>query len=937
MRGKARPLGLLALTTAFLILCFGASGARAEFGIEKWEVLTCKENIDLPAPGGEVVGEPPLEPSPKPCTAATPSQWFTQATGHPPFGITDLTLNTLTGIGKEGFPDGFVKDIIVDTPEGLGVNPEATPKCSLAVAEVNVLGCPPTSLVGLNYLTVAIEAPGPGCVPKCEQKRVAVPVYNIEPFQGHPSMVAFPSTTGTVFIVGSLNPADQHVIFTISDLESPLEGGAPLVRSRLVFFGTAGDGTYLTMPSNCAGGQTASVRVTSHEGGEDSASFTTAVGADECESAPFNVQLDATSSGATDSPEPATVDVQMPDQLQPGVRANSHLLTAKVTLPNGAGLNPSVANGLSPCTDAQFKRGTDDAIECPASSRIGSVEVETRALDQPLGGDVYVAEPTSQDPSSGNQFRVFIHVFNARYGVNVRLIGHVFPNLQTGQLTVVVPENPQAPFNSFKVHINGGARGALTTPDTCGPHTTTARFVPWSRPGEEVPPSSGDPQFSLQTLPGGGPCPKKLGERPFGPAFDAASNSPKAGKYSPFRLRITRSNGNQEIRQVNVDLPPGMVAKLKGVAYCSEADIAGAARHPGKAETTNPSCPSNSQVGTLDVDVGSGQVFRTSGKAYLAGPYKDAPISLVFIVPAVAGPYDLGTVVIRTALNVNPETAEVHAVSDPIPYIFGGVKLDVRSIYVSIDRKGFTVNPTTCREQFQIASGIFGGGENPANPASWFEAKSSAGFRANECRKLKFKPEFHARILGGKNHTKRTKNPKFQAIFDARGGDANLRRAAFILPRATILDQSHIRTICTRVKLAANECPKNSIYGHAKATSPLLAKALKGPVYLTSSSHELPDLLVDLHGQVPIRLRGVISSAHGRLKTVFNNTPDVAVNKFILTMKGDRKGLLVNSRDLCSRPTTGFLSLKAQNSRRLKRNNLRLNIPACQGGKKRNG
>jgi hypothetical protein len=936
MRSKRGPLGLLVVVAAFLVLALGASSANAAFGIEKWEALTCKENIDLPAPGGEVVGEPPLEPSPKPCTAATSSQWFTQAAGHPPFGVTDLTLNTLTGLGKEGFPDGFVKDIVVDTPEGLGVNPEATPACSLAVAEANVLACPGTAVVGINYLTVAIEAPGPGCVPKCEQKRVAVPVYNVEPFQGHPSMVAFPSTTGTIFIVGSLSPVDQHVIFTISNLKSPLEGGPPLVRSRLVFLGTSGNGTYLTMPSNCAGGQTAIAHVTSHEGAEDSASFTTAVGASECDTTPFNVQLDASSSGSTDSPEPATLDVRMPDQLKENTRANSHLLTAKVTLPEGAGLNPSLANGLVPCTDAQFKKRTDDPVECPASSRIGSIQVQTNALDQELGGDVYVAQPLKQEASSGEQFRVFLHAFNTRYGVNVRLVGHVFPNLKTGQVTVVVPENPQAPFNSFKVNLNGGARGALTSPDTCGPHTTGARFVPWSRPSEEAPPQPGSNlAFSLSSLPGGGPCPKKLGERPFSPTYTARTVSPKAGKFSPFEMHITRPNGAQEIRRVDVNLPPGMVAKLKGTEYCPEAGIAAAATQSGKAEQATPSCPANSQVGTVDIGVGSGEVFHTPGKVYLAGPYKGAPLSFVFVVPAVAGPYDLGTDVVRTALNVDPETAEVHAVSDPIPFIFGGVKLDIRSIDVSIDRKSFTVNPTTCRETFQIASGIFGGGEDPLNPGAWFEAKASSDFRATECKKLKFKPRFFARILGGENQTRRAKNPKFRAILDARNGDANLRRAAFILPRATILDQGHIKTVCTRVQLAANECPKNAIYGNAKATSPLLAKPLKGPVYLTSSNHTLPDLLVDLRGQVPIRLRGVISSVHGRLKTVFNNTPDVAVDKFTLTMKGGGKGLLVNSRNLCSRPTNGFLNLKAQNSRKLKRHNLRLNIPACGGGKKK--
>jgi hypothetical protein len=935
---------LLALIAAFVVLAVGASSAQAAFGISEWEAVTCEENVDTPSevgpPPKALTGAFPLAEDPEQCNDGTPGKWFTQSAGHPNFGITDFTLNTLVGEGVNGFVDGFVEEIVVDTPEGLGVNPEATPeKCTVEqLEEVPAPTCPLASIVGFNYLTVNGQSP-PCAAPipnQCLNVRAKIPVFNVVPFEGVPSMVGFPTSKPgePTFIVGDLDPTDQHVRFTISGIHAPDAEHPPIIGSRLVFNGKATTGlteNYLTMPSNCAGGQTTLLRVKAYGGAEDSASFTTEVGADECESTPFNVQLDATSSGSTDSPEPATVDVRMPEQLEPKTRANSHLLTAKVTLPEGAGINPSLANGLTPCTDAQYKKGTDDPVECPASSRIGGIEVETNALDQPLGGDVYVAAPTSQEPSSGNQFRVFLHAFNDRYGVNVRLIGHVFPNLSTGQLEVVVPENPQAPFNSFKVNVDGGARGALSTPDTCGPHTTAAKFIPWSRPGEEVPAGEGSNlQFTLDTAPGGGPCPKTLAERPFSPAFNAGPTGNKAGAYNPFELHIGRPDGAQEIRQVNVDLPPGMVAKLKGVEYCSEASIAAAANRSGAAEDDSPSCPGESLIGGVGIDVGSGPApFHTNGKVYLAGPYKGAPISMVFVTPAVAGPYDLGTVVVRAAIDIDPETAEVHAVSDPIPYVFGGVKLDVRSIDVSISRKNFTLNPTTCREPFAIAAGIFGGGGNPADPASWFESKSSNEFRAGECKALKFKPSFEARILGGKGHMQRGDNPKFRAVLDARKGDANVRRAAFILPNATILDQGHIKTICTRVQLAANECPKASIYGNAQATSPLLDKKLKGPVYLTSSDNPLPDLLVNLNGQVNVRLRGVISSEHGRLKTVFRNAPDVAVDKFTLTMKGGDKGLLVNTRNLCSRPTNGFLNLGAQNSRRQKTNNLQLKIAAC--------
>jgi hypothetical protein len=927
MRFPARPLGLLTLAAALFVLAFGASSAQAAFGIEKWESLTCKENVDTPGLGAPpVVGAFPLSQSEEQCLASTPEKWFTQSSGHPNEGITDFTLNNTSGA-----PDGAVNDIIVETPEGLSVNPEALPQCSLEQTETDILECPLSTLVGINYLTV-VAAPGPTLA------RKAAPVFNVEPFQGAPSMVAFPNSLGeAVYIVGSLDPVDQHVTFTISDTpESP-----PIVGSRLVFdegeavFGPGvrtGDGTYLTLPSNCGTPAEATLRVTSHAAETAEETFETPYSGTGCDKVPFDPTIETTVDSATDSPEPVTLDLGIPFDPEEPI-ANSYLKTAKVTLPEGAGLNPSLANGLETCTDAQFGYHTNDPIECPAASKIGTTEVQTPSLPpNSLSGTVYAAQPLSNDPSSGEQFRIFLHVGSDRFGVNVRLIGHVFPNLSTGQVTAVVDENPQATFSSFKVHITGGPRGALTTPDTCGPHTTTSDLTPWTEAGNAHPSGS----FTLTEGAGGGPCPKTLGERPFGPAYSAGTVSSTAGAFSPFVFHLKRPDGAQEIRQVNANLPPGMVASLKGVPYCPEASIDAAAAASGAAELAHPSCPGASQVGTAEIAAGSGPApFHTTGKAYLAGPYKGAPLSMVFVTPAVAGPYDLGTVVVRVAINIDPETAEIHAVSDPIPYIFGGVKLDIRAIDVSIDRQSFALNPTTCRQSFLVGGTILGGGEDPADPAAWFESRQGTPFQATNCRALKFKPKFHARIFGGKKQTQRAQNPKFRAILEARKGDANVRRAAFILPRATILDQGHIKTICTRVQLAANQCPKNAIYGHAKATSPLLDQPLEGPVYLTSSNHELPDLLADLHGQVPIRLRGVISGKNARLKTVFEKTPDVAVSKFILNMKGGSKGLLLNSRNLCKSQTSGYLNLLAQNSRRMKSKSLRLNIPACRKGHKK--
>jgi hypothetical protein len=909
---------------------FLAPAAQAEFGIANWESLTCEENTDTPALGGKVIGLPPLEQSPDQCTKATPDKFSKQAAIHPQWGITDFTLNTLTGSGAEGFPDGFIKDIVVETPEGLSVNPEATPQCSLEQAEANLLLCSPLSIVGTNYLTVAAKAPGPECVPKCPQVRAAVPVYNVEPFQGVPSMVAFPTESGPTYIVGSLDPKDQHVTFTISDIHLP-PAGPPVVGSRLVFNGKAGDGTYLTLPSTCGVPAKATLKVDAYGGAADEATFTTPYVGEGCEKVPFEPSIAvSTKGGAVDSPEPTTVDVGIPFDAKAPI-ANSYLKTAKVVLPEGMGINPSSANGLVPCKDTQFEKGTNNPITCPEASVIGTVDVETPSLPVPLGGTVYVGEPLKNGPgasSSGEQFRIFIHATSVRFGVNVRLIGKVVPNSATGQITAIVEENPQATFSHFRLNLNGGPKGTLTSPNTCGPNATSTELSPWTGNAAATPSNS----FNLTTYPGGGDCPKTLGERPFAPAYTAKSDSSVAGAYSPFQVKIARPDGQQELKVVNVTLPKGLTGKLAGIPYCSDEAIAAAAVNSGKAEAAASSCPAASLIADTTTRAGSGSSpLQIDGKAYLAGPYKGAPLSMAVITPGVAGPYDVGTVVVRVALNVNPETGQINAVSDPIPNVFDGVKLDVRSIDVNVNRASFMRNPTNC-EAGATSGTLNGGGSNPADPAAFSSYAVSAPYQAIECNKLAFKPKLFTKLFGP---TKRAKNPRIRAILEAREGDANLSRAALTLPHSLFLDQSHIKTVCTRVQLAAKACPSGSVYGQAEAKSPLLDNKLKGPVYLVSSNDKLPNLVADLRGQVNIQLRGVISSKRGGLKTVFPTVPDLPVKKFILNMKGGKKSLLVNSTNTCAKKQTAVLNLKGQNGKQVKNNKYKLNISSCKKSNKK--
>jgi hypothetical protein len=377
-------------------------------------------------------------------------------------------------------------------------------------------------------------------------------------------------------------------------------------------------------------------------------------------------------------------------------------------------------------------------------------------------------------------------------------------------------------------------------------------------------------------------------------------------------LRLTREDGDQFLSALRVKTPPGFAATLKGVPYCPEAAIAAvtSASYSGVGEQLNPSCPQASQVGEVIGGAGAGsRPFHAPGRAYLAGPYKGAPLSLVTIVPAVSGPYDLGNIMVRNALYVDPVSAQVSAVSDPLPQIVEGVPLRVRSVLVTLDKPNFTLNPTNC-DPLAIQTAISGAEGATATP--------SAHFQVANCANLPFAPKLSLKLIGG---TKRTDHPALRGTLRPRAGDANISRLAVALPHSEFLDQAHIGTVCTRVQFANKQCPAASIYGHAVATTPLLDQPLSGPVYLRSSSNLLPDLVVALKGppSQPIEIEAagrVDTDAKGGIRTTFETVPDAQVSSFTLSMAGGSKGLLVNSTDLCQTPQRATVRATGQNGKR---------------------
>jgi hypothetical protein len=881
------------------------------------------------------------------CSPETRGQYFTQAAGHPKVGFTQIIVKHTSFLAFET-PTGNLKTVLVDLPRGLSVNPQATPQCVLDNGKFPPGGCPANTQVGTSAVTAS--AAGVPLGP------LTFPVYNIAPRPGEPARFGFDLdlaglglvNLGEVFLnAGVAWEGDYHEYFTIHVPQVP-GGLASILKNRLVFDGTigstSGGGAFLTNPSTCfdpaAGfGQRYStfLHADSYEESAPNdeydvgapatppASFVNGSQALEsplppgvkptgCNSVPFTPSTSAQpGTNLVDSPAAPTVNVSVPFNPGAGVY-QSNVRDAVVTLPLGMGVNPAAAPNLHFCTDAQFNRGSRAPVACPASSAIGSVAIDTPVLPNgTLKGTVFLGNQIGRDPESGNVYRIFIDAESAARGLSVRLLGNVVANARTGQLTAIVHEAPELPFSSVAVQLNGGAAATLSSPPTCGPNRTAHSMTAWSGTPDGGPADNG---FALSALPGGGACPKTMAERPFRPGFRAQPVSKQALDYTPFQLQITRTDGQQEIKGMDVTLPPGATAKLAGLSYCPGPKLAAAAASSGAAEKKAPSCPKGSHVGAASVLAGTGgSPLKVEGDAYLAGPYQGAPLSLAVVTPALAGPFDLGAVVLRVPVFVDPETAQIHTVTTAIPDVFGGAKLDIRSVFVNLNRKEFTLNGTNCA-QMATAGAIKGGGADPANPAAFSSANVSSGVKLANCDRLGFKPKLKLRLFGA---TKRNKSPKLRAELRARPGDANVGRASVALPHALFLKQSSISRICTRVQFAAQQCPKKSVYGFARAFTPLLDKPLEGPVYLRSSNHTLPDMVAHLEGQIDIDLDGRIDSFKGGIRTTFDRVPDVPVTKFVLTLPGGKHGLLVASRNLCSKPVRGIIQLKGQNGKKANR------------------
>jgi hypothetical protein len=875
----------------------------------------------------------------------------TAAGSHPSQLTVNLALPTKSsskGNGATNFlgVDGSARDIRTTLPKGLVIDPSATPvRCT--EAQLQSRSCPNESTLGKANVTV-----GSGFLLFSSDN-----LFNLEPPPGAAAEFGFePLDTGLfVHVLGGLRAGDYAL--TGASKEIPSLFNHPLYGVQLQFWGDPSasshdyvrngcgvvgtlcpvpkqDAPALSLSTSCSPSLAIETEIDSwgHPGDflARSAPFTDLEGnpaeaVSGCNAVPFKPTLSVQpTTNLADSPTGLDVDLEIPQSTSLATTATAHLKQAVVTLPEGMAVNPSSANGLQACRPAQI--GIDPVTgvadgerpSCPDAAKIGTVEVESPLLAEydsenkvqrdgdgaviaePVPGSVYLATP--HENPFGSLLAIYIALDDPEHGLVVKLAGKVVADPQTGRLTTTFSDNPQLPVSAFKLRFFGGAGAPLRTPLTCGAKATTSTLTPWSSPeGADVTDSD---SFQTSATPGGGPCPTTDGAAPNSPAFSAGTLAPQAGAYSPFVLKLSREDGTQPISAIDTTLPPGLTGKLAGIAYCPEGALADAAAKSGSAEKAGPSCPASSEVGSVVVGAGAGPTpYYTQGKAYLAGPYKGAPLSLAIVTPATAGPYDLGTVVVRTALQVDPETARIRAVSDPIPQILQGIPLDVRSIALKMGRPQFTLNPTSCDPMALTGNAISPFGSSAA---------LTSPFQVGGCGALPFKPKLTLKLSGG---TKRGGHPALKAVLTAKPGEANIAKSVVALPKSEFLEQAHIKTICTRVQFAASACPPGSIYGKATAITPLLDQPLSGPVYMRSSSNQLPDLVADLNGQIHVALVGRIDSVKGGIRTSFESVPDAPVTKFVLQMRGGKKGLLVNSRDICKGTHRASVQMDGQNGK----------------------
>jgi hypothetical protein len=875
----------------------------------------------------------------------------TQAGGHPHAVSASFDFNTTTNSGPiigDFWPVEPTKDVLVDLPPGFIGNPTGMPQCSAAdlahmVAFTSEPLCPATSQVGTAIVRVNtgslnfVQVIGP------------VPVYNVVPPPDVPARFGM-NIDGTVVTLDAEVRSGGDYGLSINSTNIP--EGLAVGGTTLTFWGVPSDPShdalracpnqpppfnggptcqsgapptaFLRNPTSCTASgvglpTTAHIDSWANPGVFKDATFFSHLppaypsppsdwgprqGPTDCEKVPFDPKISAQPASPAQAGEPSgfNFDLSLPQSSDPNTIGEADLKKAVVTLPAGMHVSPSSADGLGACTPAQIALHSNADPTCPDTSKIGTVRIDTPLLAQPLNGAIYLATPN--DNPFGSLLAIYLTAHGP--GVTVKLAGKVDADPSTGQLTTTFDDNPQLPFSDLHLEFKGGSRAPLVNPPACGTYPTHAELTSWS--GKTVP---ADSSFTLSADGSGAPCPPPA---QFAPGFLAGTANPVAGGDSPFELSLWRDDQDQQFKSLTVDMPSGVTGRIANAVLCPE----------GAAQAGT--CADVSKIGNVTVGAGAGPApfFITNGRAYITGPYHGAPFGLSIVVPAVAGPFDLGNVVTRAAIFVNPATAALRVVTDPLPTILQGIPLDIKEIRVSIDRPRFIVNPTSCAQKR-----VFG----TIDSTGGMVGHGSARFQAGECANLQLNPRMTLTV-GARGRTRGGVSTPLTATLTQTPGQANLRAVTVSLPTTLNALLPVLNRACTLAQFQAGACGAGARAGSAVAVTPLLRDPLRGSVFFVKNPRRvLPDLMVALRGQVSIDLTGKVSVATrtNRLTTRFDAIPDVPIGKFALRLVAGRNGPLGTTTNLCTakaRQALASIGFRGQNGK-LVQVQQRLRILGC--------
>jgi hypothetical protein len=812
--------------------------------------------------------------------------------GSHPYEVTSRITLSSSNVNGEVDPAGAVKDVELDLPVGLLGDPAAVPQCPQSLLPGIQTGlqsesqCPADTQIGM----VSLELGG--------SETATVPLFNLVPVAGVPAQFGVDALLFPLTLNAEIRPDRSYALsvnidnltalfrltgITVTLWGEPADPSHDADRGKCAppplggnSRGSCPSGAqlepFLTMPTTCKSRVAFALRVDSWaQPGEFVTGTATSTGGSGeesdlrgCEGLDFDpsisVQPEVTEA---DSPTGVAIDLHMPYDSSAAGRAEASLEDALVTLPQGMSINVATAAGLEVCTAAEIGIGTMQPDSCPGASEIGSVEIDTPLLSSPLVGSIYMGQPP--EPFDGE---LTAYVVAEGDGVVVKLPMKLLVNPNTGQLSVSVEGVPQFAFTDMKLRFRGGPRAPLATPEECGTFTTASQLIPYSALESSLQPTL-TTSFAIESK-----C-----DHGFTPSFVAGSTSTGAGESTGFTVQVSRADGEQDIRDLAATFPAGLLANLGSVSLC------------GSAQALEGTCGVASAVGTVTIAAGAGpQPFYLSGTAFLTGPYEGAPFGLSIVVPAVVGPFNLGTVVLGARLLLDRHTARLSLVTDLLPTTRDGIPIRVRSLTVSVDRPGFMVNPTNCATQ-QITAEVAG---------TQTTARVASPFSLTGCSRLPFSPSVSASVPG---KVSIVDGAGFEMKISEPGGvRANIDSLEGVFPSQLSARLKSVQHACLQATIDSNPalCPPGSRIGSAVVRTSLFRNPLSGPTYLVSrGTAARPEIVIILQGEgVVLELSGSlkISSSNALIFSI-GDVPDAEISSLQVNLPAG-PGAVLGANDL---------------------------------------